>query len=155
MTTEDMNWTDVLGPRIQTVSSPTGPESDHCVIRAIMGRGVLIPLHSHDDRETICVLSGTVEVHLDGRWQRVVAGGVLDIKCDARHALRNQSGEDAHVLLITTTKMKRFLDEIGRPVPQVPAPPSPELLGRMQEVAQRYGYWLASPLENLQIGIAM
>jgi hypothetical protein len=92
---------------------------------------------------------------LDGQWHRVVPGGVLDIKGGEKHAWRNNSSEETRLLFVTTMRMKHFFDEIARPVPDVPAPPSPEVLSRMFEVAHRYGYWLATPQENLQIGLAM
>jgi quercetin dioxygenase-like cupin family protein len=152
---DQMEWMDVLGPRIQFITPETGVDSDYCIMNAVIGAGVFIPLHSHEDRETFYILSGSAEGYLDGQWHRVVPGGVLDIKGGEKHAWRNNSSEETRLLFVTTMRMKHFFDEIARPVPDVPAPPSPEVLSRMFEVAHRYGYWLATPQENLQIGLAM
>ena len=151
----EMEWVDVLGPRIRAISSKTVSDSDYCIIDAVIAPGVLIPLHSHDDRETFYILSGAAEGFLDGRWHRLEAGGILDIKGGEKHAWRNISSDDAHLLLVTTMRMKQFFDEIGRPVSHVPAPLTPEALRHLLEVAERYGYWLATPQENLSIGISL
>lgn len=151
----EMEWIDVIGPRIRTISSMTAPSSDYCIMDAVIAPGVFIPLHSHDDRETFYILSGAAEGFLDGRWHRLEAGDILDIEGGEKHAWRNASGEDAHLLLITTMRMKQFFDEIGRPVSRTPAPLSPDALGHLLEVAKRYGYWLATPQENVAIGISL
>ena len=148
------DWIDVLGPQVQVISSTTASASDYCVIDAIIPPGVIIPLHSHDDRETFYVLSGAAEGFRGGRWHGLEAGGILDIMGGEQHAWRNTSSEDAHLLLVTTMRMKQFFDEIGKPVSEVPAPPSPDALRHLLEVAERFGYRLGTPEENLAIGIS-
>ena len=147
------DFIDVLGPQVRMISSTTASASDYCVIDAIIPPGVIIPLHSHDDRETFYVLSGAAEGFRDGRWHDLEAGGILDIMGGEQHAWRNTSREDAHLLLVTTMRMKQFFDEIGKPVSEVPAPLSPDAMRHLLEVANRFGYRMGTPEENLAIGI--
>jgi hypothetical protein len=59
--------------------------------------------------------------------------------------------------LITTTKLARFFQEVGRPVTATPQPETAEGLGqflaRFETVSAKYGYWNATPEENAAVGI--
>ena len=75
----------------------------------------------------------------------------------AKHAWRNRSTEPAVSLLVTTAKLGRFLRDVGTRVAPGTAPtgaaPAPEALERFLAVAERYGYWNATPEENAHLGI--
>ena len=43
---------DVLGPRIQFLTALSDNDQDYCLIRGIVPAGVVVPLHSHHERET-------------------------------------------------------------------------------------------------------
>jgi hypothetical protein len=60
-------------------------------------------------------------------------------------------------LITTTSKLGRFLQEVGRPVVQGErvGPPSPDEIQRFVKTAERYGYWLATPEENASLGISL
>jgi len=56
-------------------------------------------------------------------------------------------------LIITTAKMARFFEEIGRPVNGTLPAPSPEDVNRLVEASTRYGFTLATPEQNAAVGI--
>ena len=151
---------DVLGPTIQFVTSPADTGAP-CVMRGTIPPGVSIPLHSHGDPETLVMLSGSVEGLAyrteDFEWLRLQPGDVFYVPPDAKHAWRNSGQTRAEMAVISTSKMGRFFQELGKPlrfgVP--PAPPTRDELARFQTIAERYGYWNATPEENARVGIMM
>lgn len=149
------DWTDVLGPLIQFVT-PVGEEEGYCVIQARFPGGVTIPMHSHPDRETLVVLGGEIDGWLDGTWQTYRVGQAMDIPADRAHALRNVSGHEVRLMLVTTMRIGRFFEEIGQPAnPAGAAMPSPKRLAALAAASRRYGYWLGSPEDNAAAGLRL
>ncbi|MCY9662336.1 cupin domain-containing protein [Paenibacillus chondroitinus] len=146
---------DVMGPQIQLVTD-LAVNKDYSLMKAEVPPGVVVPVHSHDDRETFVVLTGELEAFTEDSWKTVRAGDTVDIPGDVKHAWRNSSKETVKLLVVSTVKMGEFFNEIGRPVDTVPAgPPSLEVLQHFVEVAITYGYWLGSPDDNASIGIKL
>ncbi|MCY9662708.1 cupin domain-containing protein [Paenibacillus chondroitinus] len=146
---------DVMGPRIQLVTDLI-ENKDYSLMKAEVPAGVIVPVHSHDDRETFVVLTGELEAFTEDSWKTVKAGETVDIPGDVKHAWRNSSNETVTLLVVSTVKMGEFFNEIGRPVDTVPpGPPSLEVLQRFVEVAIAYGYWLGTPEDNASIGIKL
>jgi quercetin dioxygenase-like cupin family protein len=146
---------DVLGPRVQLVTDLT-ENKDYSLMKSEVPAGVIVPVHSHHDRETFVVLSGELEAFMEDSWKTVRAGETLDIPGNVKHAWRNSSGETVTLLIVSTVNMGEFFNEIGRPVDTVPpGPPSPEALQHFVEVAIAYGYWLGTPEDNASIGIKL
>jgi hypothetical protein len=56
-------------------------------------------------------------------------------------------------LIITTSKLGRFFQEIGRPA--TAAPPELERATQLVEAAIRYGYTLGTPEQNAAAGITL
>lgn len=146
---------DVMGPQIQLVTDLT-ENKDYSVMKAEVPAGVIVPVHSHDDRETFVVLKGELEAFTADSWKTVRAGDTVDIPGDVKHAWRNSSNETVTLLVVSTVNMGEFFNEIGRPVETVPAgPPTPEALQHFVKVAIAYGYWLGTPEDNASIGIKL
>jgi len=127
-------------------------------IRGAIPPGVSVPLHSHTEPETFVALSGTVEGLVRADWVRVGAGDLFHVPGGVPHAWRNRGGEPAKTLVVTATRIARFFSEVGTPVAPGSAgsgPPSPEAIARFLEVANRYGYWNATPEQNAAVGIAL
>jgi quercetin dioxygenase-like cupin family protein len=149
---------DVLGPTIQFVTSPAEAGAP-CVMIGTIPPGVSIPLHSHGDPETFVMISGSVEGLVfrteNFEWVRLRPGDVFHVPPHAKHAWRNMGQTRAEMTLISTSKMGRFLQELGKPLRfGVPSPaPTPDDLARFQTIAERYGYWNATPEENARVGI--
>jgi hypothetical protein len=117
---------------------------------------VVVPIHSHADRETFFILEGELQGLWEDRWTTVGVGGVFDIPGGIRHAWRNGSGGPASLLVVTTMKMGRFFHDIGRPLGTFPpGPPTPAELQRFVELSHAYGYWLGSPADNAAVGISL
>jgi quercetin dioxygenase-like cupin family protein len=152
---------DVLGPTIEFLTDPQDPAAVYCAMLGVIPPGVAVPLHSHADIESFYVLSGSVRMLSDrgGRfeWLEAKAGNFIHVPSGVKHAFRNASRDRVVELLITTPKLGRFFQEVGRPVtPGSPLPPpTAENIAHFLEVAARYGYWNASPAENAAIGISL
>ena len=149
---------DVFGPTIEFITQPSRDDDTAlCVLRGVVPAGVTVPMHSHDDAEDFYILAGTQEVltqHPHGlEWAHAHAGDYVRVPPGTMHAHRNVSAQPAVDLIITTAKLGRFFEEIGRPVNGAPEPPSPERLARFIEAAIRYGYTLGTPEQNAAVGI--
>ena len=83
------------------------------------------------------------------------AGDFRHVPQGIKHAWKNQSNEPAIAIIVTTSRLGRFFQEVGRPVAAdtSPRPPFQGDLQHFAEVAARYGHWLANPQENAAAGI--
>ena len=142
---------DVLGPTIEIISRPSRQDDGPCVLRSVIPPGVAVPLHSHDDREDFYILAGTKQVLTQRagglEWVEAHAGDYVRIPPATMTAHRDVSSEPVIDLVITTTKLGRFFQEIGRPVTDMPQPPSPQDVERFIATAIAYGYVLGTPEE--------
>jgi hypothetical protein len=61
------------------------------------------------------------------------------------------------MVLVTTSKLCSFFEEVTKPVDRDRAatPPTPEEIQKLFETAARYGYWMGSPEENAAIGLSL
>lgn len=152
---------DVLGATARLITAPAEDDGAPCIIRGTIPPGTVVPLHSHADPETFLAISGWVEglVHSpEGfAWVAVRPGDVFHVPGDAKHAWRNDSREPAESMIITTARLGRFFREIGTPLDpgREPGwPPSGDAVERFLAIAERYGYWNATPEENAEVGLA-
>ena len=152
---------DVLGPTVEFLVLPSEDDACYCVLKGTIPPGVSVPLHSHPDDESFFLVSGRVqalEQRNDGfECTNMNAGDFRHVPQGVRHAWKNQSNEPAIAIIVTTARLGRFFQEIGRPVsPDVsPQAPSPTDVQRFVDAAARYHHWLASPDENAAIGIKL
>jgi quercetin dioxygenase-like cupin family protein len=150
---------DVLGPTVEFVVLPSECTGDYCVIRGTIPSGVSVPLHSHPDNESFFLLSGSVqalEQRKNGfKWINMNAGDFRHVASEVRHAWKNESDGLAVAIIVTTPRLGRFFQEVGRPVAPdaLPQAPSPADVQCFTEVAARYHHWLVSPEENAAVGI--
>jgi mannose-6-phosphate isomerase-like protein (cupin superfamily) len=152
----------VMGPTVQYLTPPKAGDGEPCLLRGTIPPGVVVPLHSHADPETFVMISGRVEglvMRPDGHeWVAVGAGDVFHVPGHAKHAWRNLAAETAVMNMVTTGKMGRFFMELGVPAEEGSAsgwPPSEADVQRFLEVAERFGYWNATPEENAEVGLRL
>lgn len=122
----------------------------YCVMHCTLPPSLVVPLHSHSDRETFYVMSGTPDAYLGDRWERLGPGDVFDVQDGLKHAWRNSSGTNAIMLCVTTMRLGRFLRDISIDGEQT------DLLAHAEhflKLVHEYGYWLANPGENAAIGL--
>jgi quercetin dioxygenase-like cupin family protein len=141
-----------IRPMNRMLTDASRNDDDYCVSIGTMPPGVVVPLHSHADRETFYILSGEMQ-GFDGNagaWRTFRAGEVFDVTDGLRHAWRNASSAEASMLFVTTNRMARFLREASKL--KLDGTPEDEARAFGSLVA-RYGYWCAAPEENAAIGL--
>lgn len=144
----------VLGTQIKFCTAPTEDDHDYCLLEGALPNAVIVPLHSHLERETFFIIHGRMQGFKDGLWHELSPGQVFDVPGNVQHAFRNTSGDRVSMIAVTTARMGRFFSEVGRPPESVPpGPPSVGEVERFTRTAQAYGYWFASPEENAAIGL--
>jgi quercetin dioxygenase-like cupin family protein len=77
---------DVFRPRVNFLSSLELAEIDFTLIAGTVDPGVIVPLHSHPDRELFSLTEGWIEAFVADQWHTIGAGEVLDIRDGVRHA---------------------------------------------------------------------
>jgi len=147
----------VLGVLLQLLSTPEQTNDQISVMRGTVPSGVVIPLHRHADPEIFYVLNGSLEVFQAEGWQTVTAGEVVSIPGNVRHAVRNTSPSPITLITVSKQELYSFFRELARPFDpnRPPAPPTPEEMQQLFNVAEKYEYWLASRDENAAIGISL
>jgi quercetin dioxygenase-like cupin family protein len=132
-----------------------GSEDDnHVLTRATMVSGLFIPLHRHDDVECLHVMTGSLDVYLGdhNRWFTVGAGESIVVLPGTAHAIRNVTDRPTEALGVMTVKLAAFIRELGTIAAAVGRERSrEERMQSLRELADRYGYWLASPAESEEI----
>jgi hypothetical protein len=142
---------DILGPQIRFMTPLVDDPDGYCVIFSVVPPNVVVPLHSHPERETFLILSGSLDAFDGSAWRTYGAGEVFDVSGGVKHAFRNTS-----VVLVTSASTGRFFRYVGRRAADVPpGPPAAEAIGAFTTAALQHGYWLGSPVENAEIGISL
>jgi quercetin dioxygenase-like cupin family protein len=149
----------VFGSLHQFLVAPDDASGAFGLMLVTVGPGIAIPLHSHADPEVFYVLEGQLEfLRYDGlasRWMIAGAGDTVCIPGDVKHTIRNRSTAQVVLLLVTTPGIYNFFQELGRPYnpDRPPGPPASEDIQRLLKLVAKYGYWIASPEENAEIGL--
>jgi quercetin dioxygenase-like cupin family protein len=133
-----------LGPQIRFLTPLVSDPDEYCVISAVVPPNVVVPLHSHPERETFLILSGALDAFDGLAWRTYRAGEVFDVPGGVKHAFRNTSAEPVSMVLVTKTSMGHFS-----------GPAAAEAIGAFITAAIQHGYWLGSPAENAEIGISL
>ncbi|HKN31195.1 MAG TPA: hypothetical protein VJY34_26300 [Roseiarcus sp.] len=58
---------DALGPQIQHLTELSDADDGYCLIRSAVPAGVVVPIHSHADRETFYILDGELQALREDR----------------------------------------------------------------------------------------
>jgi quercetin dioxygenase-like cupin family protein len=151
-------FVELFGPTLEYLTSADDAQ-DFCILRGTVPPGVSVPLHSHPDTEEFYIISGSLEaLKCDAgghTWVAAKTGDLIHVPGNTPHAWRNSWAEPAVALIVTTKKMARFFQEVGRQVSSDPQAPTLEELTRFAEVSARYGYWNATPEENARVGVRL
>lgn len=146
---------DVFGPLVQFLTGVSDSNEDYCLMRGTVPAGVVVPLHSHAERETFYVLEGEIQALWEDHWITLGAGDVFDVPGDLKHGWRNVSCASVSLLFVVPMRLGRFFRAIGRPVTMTSqSAPGPEDFQRLLEIAHAYGYWLGSPADNAAAGLS-
>lgn len=145
---------DLIGGRLEIVGRADAPGADAVIMRGEVPPGGGVPLHSHPDYECFHVLAGSLEVFIEGAgWLTVETGRSAVVARNERHAIRNSTDAPVELMIVVNNRLARFFQEAGSPGEQgAPLPPpTPEKIQQFLSVANRYGYWMASPQEDAEI----
>jgi len=128
---------------------------DYCVFTAEMPAGVIVPLHSHSDRESFYILSGEMNFYDGASWRILKQGEFVDVFSNTKHAWRNASKFSASLLVVTTVRMGVFLQQVSSSVEtKLDNQATSIQKEHFFELIQSYGYWLGSPGDNEAIGLS-
>ena len=110
-----------------------------------MPPGFSSPYHTHHNEDEIFyVLEGEMAFVLDGVWSKAAAGTCVFGPRHIPHGFQVLGSSPARMLLMTTpAKFEEFVLELAAPAD---APPTPPDLGKVVEVAGRYGIDILGPL---------
>lgn len=110
------------------------------------------PLHLHrTEDEVFVLLEGVFRFRLAEEERQMGPGEVLLVQKGTPHTYRVESAEGGRWLTITNTgDFERFVRAMGRVAEQVDlpergAPPTPEAVAALTEIASRYGIELVGP----------
>jgi quercetin dioxygenase-like cupin family protein len=147
---------ELFGTTFQFVTPLSDDNDGYCVLKGNVPPGVVVPIHSHADRETFYILAGELQALKEDYWQTFEAGDVFDVPGETKHAFRNMTAKGASILIVTTMAMARFFRQVARPMANVPpGPPSNEALQRFAQAALAQGHWLGGVTDNAAVGIAL
>lgn len=141
---------DMMGGRFEVAAEFGNGEGATIVLRTRQPPGRLVPLHNHSP-ECIYVLDGTLQVWLEQPepgWRDITSGQSLYLPAGIKHALRNRGDVPVDFLLLMDARLADFFREAGEPAQgDHPESPTPAIIRHTQDVAARYGFWIASPAE--------
>ena len=147
---------DVFGPLVQFLTGVSDSNADYCLMRGTVPAGVVVPLHSHAERETFYVLEGEVQALWEDHWITLGAGDIFDVPGDLKHGWRNVSSASMSLLFVVPMRLGRFFRDIGRPVTvNSQSAPGPADFQRLLKIAHGYGCWLGSPADNAAAGLSL
>lgn len=151
---------DLLGFAIEFLTPLDDDDQDFAAMRGRIPAGGYIPLHAHDETESFLLESGSLQVlRIDAddnhQWVTAQPGDYVHIPNNVPHALHNPGITDAVQLIGGTPRLARFLRDAATPEDAPVDWSFADGAARMQQTAERYGYWLASPAENQRYGITL
>jgi hypothetical protein len=146
----DIETFDVFGPTVEYLTAPDEADAVPCVMRGTIPRRrrtIAQPSRPGDVRAGFRRGQGIL-----GRARRSAMdphppGDVFHVAGGARHAFRNLFDKPSVAVIVTTSNLGRFFQEIGErklPEADLPGSPSQETLRRFLEVSEKYGYWNAT-----------
>jgi hypothetical protein len=91
---------DVLGPHIQHLTALSDADDDYCLIRSNFPAGVVVPIHTHADRETFYIHGGEFQELWKDRWITLVTSDVLD---DSTPRSSNRTGTAGRITAMETS----------------------------------------------------
>jgi quercetin dioxygenase-like cupin family protein len=125
---------------------------DLLLFEARMPAGKMTPLHTHPEgAETIAILEGELDLHVDGEESRAAAGCVVVVPRDVPHAFAVVSEGGARLLVSLTPAgsiQERFFRLAGDPAPARALPPEAddqEHIARNMRAAEEAGLQLLGP----------
>ena len=145
-----------LRPSNNYLTSLSFQLDDYCVFTAEVPTGSIVPLHSHSDRESFYILSGEMNFYDGTSWRTLKQGELVDVLSNTKHAWRNASASKAALLVVTTTRMGVFLQQVsGSNETKSDTQSASTQKEHFLKLVQKYGYWMGSTEENKAIGLSM
>jgi quercetin dioxygenase-like cupin family protein len=104
-----------LGDQVGTVLSAGTPTHDVAIVDTLLPPGAGAPVHRHHDHEeAFYVVSGTVEVEVDGQRSVTGTGGFILATRGVAHGFRNVGEGDARLLaMYAPASALAYLDDLA------------------------------------------
>ena len=151
---EERAVVDLSRPQIEPLTE--GEEQSYFGMKGNLPPGINVPLHSHGDPESFYVLPGEAQVlaltEVGFEWKTVRRGDFVHIPPGTKHAWRNRSMDVFEVVMTVAPKLGRFLLEFGE---IAKSESGAQLVQKLHDLDERYGYWSGSPEENAAVGIEL
>ncbi len=158
--TEAVPFTSLGTAHLQFAATPEVMGDEHMsVLRGTLQPGVFVPLHSHADVESFYALEGEIALYRDdgtaAGWFTAKPGDLVVLRDSVKHAWWNKGSSPAVMMLFTTGKLCRWLEQLATPIEpgQPPQPPTPEYMEKFVKLAAENQYWFGTPQENAAIGL--
>jgi quercetin dioxygenase-like cupin family protein len=131
------------------------PLDDYCVMMSELPAGMVVPLHSHFDRESFYIRSGEMTFYDGASWRLLKQGDFVDVLSNTKHAWRNASDASASMLVVTTVRVGDFLRQISGSADATMDNQAATQKEQVFKLVEAYGYWLGSPEDNRAIGLSI
>ncbi len=134
--------------RFLVTGADTGGE--YALWEAIVPPGGGPPPHIHSrEQESFYVLEGEIAFHVEGERIVATAGTYAIIPIGTLHSFRNESDQKAKMLIsVYPAGLEEMFFECGAALPEgatTALPPTPDEIGKLIELAPRYGIELRLP----------
>jgi mannose-6-phosphate isomerase-like protein (cupin superfamily) len=111
------------------------------------GGGTPPHVHRRED-ESFYILEGAVTFYTEGRVVVAKPGAFFFAPRNVPHHFVNQGSVPAKMIVVASPPgFEKFVEEAGAPgdLSSPPSPPTPEQIGRLVEIAARYGIEILPP----------
>ena len=124
--------------------SGTDTGGAYCLLEVSLAPGMAVPRHTHTrEDESYRVLSGELEVTVEGKTFVLRPGDTLLAPRNIPHQLRNSGSAENHFLLLfSPSGFEEFVMETALPAPDnavAPTEPPAVAVGNVHELATAYG----------------
>src|SRR3954469_4724020 len=116
----------IVGATIELLTPLAAADELPCLLRGTNPADGTATLQSHPDPETFVGVQGHLEGlarYADGTaWVPLHPGDIFHVPGGVPHAFRNRTRQPATALILSTTRLARFLCEVALPAPADGAP---------------------------------
>ena len=143
----------VVGDVYRFLATGEDTNGRYALFEAIVGPGGGPPPHVHSrEEEGFYILEGEITLQIGDERVAATAGMFANMPVGTPHSFKNESGKPAKMLIsIAPAGLEQMYFEIGVPLPKgatTAPPPTKDEIGKLIEIAPRYGIELRLPVSD-------